>query len=320
MPRDFFCRAAADRISASGSVITAIQVALRKAGANDLAPDGVFGGQTQSALNAFQNSCGLPATGTVNDDTWTRLMGVPEPAIFTRCLQVTASFEGTGFSHVVGNFDGAGITWGIIGFTLLNGELGSVLGLVAKADPGLLERVFGKDEATVMQICAPATSSVQKLEWANSISVGRTKDGIAEPWNGYFIALGEIAAVQQIEIDKARSTYWSIALRDSSALGMTEELDFLLLFDTAVQNGGLGSKGRLQRVKDAFATQKPATAEARRSIVAQVVADTSSPTYSADVLNRKKSIAEGAGRIHGASYLFSDWGLLDGYSPTNPQA
>jgi hypothetical protein len=45
------------------------------------------------------------------------------PAVFDRSLQLTAAFEGHGFTKLEGNFDGAGLTWGIIGFTWSNNQL-----------------------------------------------------------------------------------------------------------------------------------------------------------------------------------------------------
>lgn len=39
------------------------------------------------------------------------------PAALDRSLQVTAAFEGHGFGMLQGNWDGAWLTWGIIGFT-----------------------------------------------------------------------------------------------------------------------------------------------------------------------------------------------------------
>ena len=320
MPRDFFRKATPGLMSPSGNIITDVQTALVKAGCNGLTVDGRFGAQTQTALQTFQTARGLPLTGTVSDTTWTALMATPEPPIFTRCLQVTGAFEGTGFGGVVGNFDGAGITWGIIGFTLMNGELGVVLARINAGYPGLIANAFGADADTLMQMAGGASTPAQKAAWADSISLGAQKYQVAEPWKTNFRTLGSEPAVQQIEIGRARDLYWATALRDSGDLAMSDELDFLLFFDTAVQNGGLGSKGRLQTIKDAFNTQQPNTELARRRIVAQVIADTSNPKYKQDVLSRKLSISVGRGAIHGDTYDFGDWGLLDGQKPTNPDA
>src|SRR5690242_325125 len=123
MARDYFRRVPPGSQMVSGTLISDIQSSLAALGVPVGQVDGLFGGQTRDSLSAFQTSRGLPITGTVSDTTWPALMRTDAPPIFERCLQVTAAFEGTGFTLVVGNFDGAGITWGIIGFTLVNGEL-----------------------------------------------------------------------------------------------------------------------------------------------------------------------------------------------------
>lgn len=320
MAREFFRRAIAGRRSPSGNIIGNIQTALQLAGNSGLSVDGVYGGQTETALRAYQTQLHLGVTGTVTAETWTGLMNCPEPAIFTRCLQVTASFEGTGFDQVVGNFDGAGITWGIIGFTLGNGELGAVLAEIEKQSPELIAKIFGSDAAQIVHVTGAGCSAAERTNWANSISLGTNKYDVAQPWKDCFHRLGNEAVVQKIEIDRARQKYWTLAKRDSEALGMKEELDYLLLFDVAVQNGGLAGKDRLSSVKEAFASKKPATALDRRRIVATVVADTSAKKYRQDVLSRKLSIAEGSGKIHGALYDFGDWGLIDGASPLSPDS
>ena len=64
-------------------------------------------------------------------------MSSPAPDLKQRWLQLTADFEGTGFTKAVGNFDGAGLTWGIIDFTLLNGELGAVLKEIRTKHPAV---------------------------------------------------------------------------------------------------------------------------------------------------------------------------------------
>ena len=59
--------------------------------------------------------------------TWTKLLGAQVPTTQARSLQLTAAFEGHGFTLAQGNRDGAGITWGIIGFTLKHGELSKII-------------------------------------------------------------------------------------------------------------------------------------------------------------------------------------------------
>jgi peptidoglycan hydrolase-like protein with peptidoglycan-binding domain len=315
MARDFFSRSAGST-SPSGTIITDIQAALNAIGPGQISVDGLFGGQTTQALVAFQQSRQLPTTGNVSDATWTALMRSPEPPIFERCLQVTASFEGTGFTLVVGNFDGAGITWGIIGFTLVGGELGAVLSTINQRRPDLFTQAFGHDADEILQISGPGTSAADKAAWADSISRGSKKYNVAEPWRTYFHDLGSYRDVQKIQMDRARDVYWKIATRDVHDLALGEELDFLLMYDIAVQNGGMRSKSRLKKAQDAIAQQNPTSAGAKREIIAQVVADTITSSFKQDVLKRKMTIADGQGAVHGAAYALSNWGFLDGASPT----
>ena len=313
MARDFFRKAAAGFTLVSGTLISDVQRALNAAGGN-LTVDLIYGSQTAAAVSAFEGANRIPATGNMSDAAWQALMRTDAPGIFERCLQVVASFEGTGFTRVVGNFDGAGITWGIIGFTLMGGELGTVLRTINQSYPDLILSAFGSDAATIMDITDPRTSNAEKTAWANGISRGSHNYDVSDPWKTYFHDLGTYREVQRIQIDRARSSYWTIAVRDSGALGLTEELDYLLLYDTAVQNGGMSRKGRTQAVLNQFAQQNPNTARAKRLIVANVVADTSS-SFQEDVLKRKTTIADGKGTVHGGQYDLADWGFLDGQTP-----
>ncbi len=100
--------------------------------------DGDFGGKTFTALQNLQTARGLPASGAVELTTWQQLTPDPLPSLFERCLQVTAAFEGHGFGLAKGNFDGAGITWGVIGFTLSNREVQAILSTAEQQVPGTL--------------------------------------------------------------------------------------------------------------------------------------------------------------------------------------
>ena len=68
-------------------------------------------------LRAFQTAKSLPATGKVDDVTWQALMQRPIPGTDLRSLELTAAFEGHGYTLAQGNWDGAWLTWGVIGFT-----------------------------------------------------------------------------------------------------------------------------------------------------------------------------------------------------------
>jgi hypothetical protein len=139
-----------------------------------------------------------------------------EPPIFERCLQVVASFESTQFTLIEGNFDGAGLTWGIIGFTLINREISSLLGEINLKFPDLLSQAFGQDAAALMQNLGPAASSDKRMDFGKSISGPAPQFRVSEPWRSGFAKLGNHREVQRFQIEHARAQYWTnIALRDT---------------------------------------------------------------------------------------------------------
>jgi peptidoglycan hydrolase-like protein with peptidoglycan-binding domain len=315
MPRDFFKPSQPGGISVSGSVITDVQASLNAMTTSDITVDGIFGRQTKDALLQFQKARGLPETGTVSDTVWPPLMRTTEPSIFERCLQVTASFEGTGFQLIEGNFDGAGLTWGIIGFTLMNGELGAIMAEINAQSPDIMAQTFGHDADFILKISGPESGANDKLAFANSISGPEPQYRVVEPWRTYFSDLGINRQVQRLQVQRARAKYWTdIALRDAKDLGFIEELDLLLLFDVAVQDGGMRSKGRLAAAQSQLKPEM--NAAQRRHVVAQVVADSIAGSFREDVLRRKMCIATGDGIVHGSNYSLDSWGFLDGFAPS----
>ena len=318
MARDFFKRSTGRSARVVGSVIRDVQASLNAITAFAIAVDGVFGSQTEQALSGFQSARGLPVTGTVSDTTWPELMHSAEPPIFERCLQVVASFEGTQFTLIEGNFDGAGLTWGIIGFTLINGEISSLLGEINSRFPDLLSQAFGQETAVLMQNLGPNASADQRMAFARSISGPPPKFRVAEPWRSGFADLGNQREVQRLQIERARAQYWTnLALRDAHDLGLAEELDLMLMFDIAVQDGGMRSKGRLEAARAQL--HDGMSGLDRRRIIAQIVVDTIDSQFKNDVRERKMCIADGTGTVHGSSFDLAEWGLADGFVPISTE-
>jgi peptidoglycan hydrolase-like protein with peptidoglycan-binding domain len=314
MPRDFFKRSTEGSQGVGGSIIMDIQAALNAITAFDIGVDGSFGRQTEQAVTGFQTARGLPVTGTASDTTWAALMHNTEPPIFERCLQVVASFEGTHFTLIEGNFDGAGLTWGIIGFTVVNGEISSLLGEIQVKFPQLLSQAFGHDTAELLEKLGPNASAQTRMDFANSTSGPKFR--VAEPWRSGFDNLGRQREVQRLQIERARTKYWTeIALRDAGDLGLTEELDLLLMFDIAVQDGGMRSKGRLASARERLNPHMSGLD--RRNTIAEVVVDTIDGGFKEDVRQRKLCIANGRGTVHRGDYDLAVWGLADGFIPAS---
>ena len=293
----------------TGSIVLHLQRALRDAGHPPGKIDGDFGVGTENAVRHFQRAHGLVATGEVDLALWTRLTGHPAPPpIFERALAVTASFEGHGYTKVAGNFDGALITWGIIGFTLGGGNLQKLMARIEQQDPGAIEDAFGSLATDWLDILkAPKT---RQRAWANSVSTGANKVRLQQPWAEAFHRLGLNPEAQKAQNHLAREIYWKAAEGIIRKERLEGELGACLAFDIAVQNGSIDSIDR-KHLNRLLAETGPVRGEAYRLIVAEAMALGCKPQYQEDVRSRKKTIATGRGRVHMTNYNLEDWGLAD---------
>jgi hypothetical protein len=308
MARVFFQRAAGGYRAVRGEVIRRVQGALKAAGADPGDVDGIYGGDTERALKAFQHRQGLDVDGRLTDATWATLMGEAPPAMRDRSLQLTADFEGHGFRKVAGNFDGAGLTWGIIGFTLKHGEVQKILGEIQRACPALLDQAFGPLKEDLLEFLGEGLE--KQLRWADRISVGPEKEGVERPWEEAFYALGAFPEVQEIQLRRV-DTYWNVAVKDARRFGLETEAGMALCFDIAVQNGGIDFDKEERRIAAGLASHPAAAERDRRVLIADVVAENSKPEYIEDVRRRKQTLATGEGVLHGAHYATSDWGIAE---------
>jgi peptidoglycan hydrolase-like protein with peptidoglycan-binding domain len=266
--------------------------------------DGSYGAQTTVAVRAAQARRGLTATGSADPATWTAITGDPVPSLLDRALQLTAAFEGHGFGLAKGNFDGAGITWGIIGFTLRHGEVGRIIQEAQQQDPALVSNAFGADAEELLRLLTLPMSD--QLSWADQHSIGTLRGGLMEPWRTHFQAFGDQPAVQAIQLRHVAQNYFQPATATAARYGLKSELGLTLCFDIHVQDGGINPKAAA-----AISAQlDPGAPEPdRRVLIAKSVAALARPEYRADVEARKLTIASGTGSVHGVVYTLANWGL-----------
>jgi Putative peptidoglycan binding domain/Glycosyl hydrolase family 46 len=279
-----------------GQIIKNVQTKLQMP-----AIDGVFGNDTDKAVRQWQKDNNIGVTGVVDDNSWSKLMQSPPPALMERALQLTAAFEGNGFGLANGNFDGQGLTWGIIGFTWSNNEVQQILAEAHKNYPVAFSNAFGALEPKILAVLQ--MDHAGQMQWAYSISVGNG-ERILPDWSDAFAALGAVPEIQAIQLGRVQSRYWSRAAADAAALNIQSEPGQALCFDIAVQNGGLDA-GEMSAIRQ----QKPTSESALLKVVAEVVADHARPKYRQDVLDRKMTFATGSGTVHGDQYDVSGWGI-----------
>jgi peptidoglycan hydrolase-like protein with peptidoglycan-binding domain len=296
---------------ARGELVRQLQVALKGAGSYKDAIDADFGDLTAKAVARFRAKHGLGRDEVVDRETWRAVTGRSVPPLRERAIAVTAAFEGHGFGLAAGNYDGAGLTWGIIGFTLSSGNVPKLVLEAEARKPGCVAEAFGKKGPELVEIMnGPKT---RQFAWANAISSGSTKSKVAEPWRSCFQRFGEIPEVQEIQLAQVNASYFQPAKKTARELGLQSELGIALCFDIHVQNGSISSTAqeRIRREVKANAIHKE---RELRVIVANAVADAARAQYREDVRSRKLTLATGAGKVHGATYVLRNWGL-DGSVP-----
>jgi peptidoglycan hydrolase-like protein with peptidoglycan-binding domain len=295
---------------ARGEIVRRVQRGLQRLGFDPGIIDGDYGNKTQGAVSSFQRANGHASNGVVDIDTWERLTGVPPPGVRDRSLQLTAAFEGHDFTLAQGNFDGAGITWGIIGFTLKHGELSKIIIEIHELNPELVRQAFGAKSEELITIMT--SSKTKQMAFADSISLGVNKVKLAEPWRSAFKRFGEIPEVQALQLELADRDYFQPALQTAREFNLKTELGISLTFDMHVQNGGIKTTAREEIARN-LAENHVTSEQELRVIIAHAVADQARTEFREDVRSRKLTIATGSGKVHGAIFLLRNWGL--GESP-----
>lgn len=289
-----------------GASVETLQQGLSRAGLYTGAFDGQFGGGTERAVRAHQVIAALPPTGVADEVTWTSATGLPIPPLARRCLQLTAAIEGHGYGMVAGNFDGAGLTWGIIGFTLKYGDLRDVILTVQSQYPEAITRAFGSLANELLDNIG--LDFPKALAWANSISEGPKRYAVRKDWRDGFARLGARQEVRRLQVEHALQKYYEPALVTAGRIGFSTELGVALAFDIHVQNGGVKPAALKQLARE----QQDGALKSQRALrlrAAELVAQSAKSEWRPDVLARKTAIASGEGTVHGERLVLENWGL-----------
>jgi Putative peptidoglycan binding domain len=287
--------------------------------------DGVFGGGTETAVRAFQRRENLPVTGSVDAATWQRLFpgqaGIPAPQVTTqsleyRCLALTGGFE-TGapppdcFAGLAGNFDGQGLSFGVLQWNLGQGSLQPLLQDMAAQHQDILRDLVGEHHAEFQAMLTSGRE--EQLAWADSIQDDRHR--VIEPWGGILKSLGRRLEFQEVQLKYAGERYQT-ALGWCDDYGLKTERAAALMFDIRVQNGSISDVVKSQILRD-FSQISPDDEVARLTIIANRRAEAAKKQFIEDVRNRKLTVAKGEGKVHGMHYqLDTQYGI--GLAPLQP--
>lgn len=294
--------------------------------------DGDYGRATQLAVQRVQFKLALPITGVVDAALWKKLTEREWPDSFERHLSLVAAFEGHGYTKAAGNWDKAGITWGIIGFILITrstknkavyGPLRELLKeAFAKYEPTMIA-AFGDVQAAKLKSILDATPE-NLYKFAVQISDGKRNFVLQPEWQKAFAQLGKDPAIRRLQRSFAKRLYYEPAILEAKEFGeefkMVSERTVQLFFDIQVNNGGLGRKEERPRVKAALkALDAKATLTDKLNTITKALSE-SRPRFAKDIIERKGTISNGFGRVHGKDFRLDGWGIETDAAPVVPPA
>jgi hypothetical protein len=303
-------------LGSQGETVKKIQEMLKSRGMYRGAVDGEFGGSTLSGVAAFQRQNDLDGDGRVKEQTWQAMFGsadaIPAPelqadTLARRCLALTGSFEtGAGvpecFCGLSGDFDGQGLSFGVLQWNFGQGSLQPLLKDMLTQHADVAKGVFGTHyDAFAEALKAP---EAELMNFARSVQ-HPVKHTVNEPWRGYAKALGRTPEFQRIQVAHADNAFQR-ALAMCRQYDLWSERAVALMFDIVTQNGSISTVTSAQIVGDfkllSRSLSEQETEVRKLEIVANRRAEAANARWVDDVRRRKLCIAQGEGTVHGIAY------------------
>ena len=215
-------------------------------------------------------------------------------------FSVTSSFETSGdrFQQVSGNFDGAGISFGPAQWNFKSGTLVPLFHKFQRADEAKLRACFPDpvDYEEWQRVLGRPVA--EQIQWADSISTGRGKQEVAEPWRGCLQAVGRVPAFRAAMVEEALRAYGARLLdcvRYLQRLVPEIQIDhlrcFCSLYDLVIQQGSLDKAH--QEIEARVRQARPGNQFDLVRIAVEERGRTAAPQWRADCVSRRLGILNG---------------------------
>ncbi len=226
-----------------------------------------------------------------------------------RILNNTGFFEGdNGYSQITGNFDGQGISFGIIQFNFGQGTLQSLLEDYIDDYKDEFYEIFGRTKGDKLKDVVKNYSKKDQIKWADSISTGKNNYSVKSEWKKAFEEMGESRNNIKIQKEYAKQ-YFVKALSYAEDFKIVTTQGLAFLFDQAVQEWSFekGSSTIAKELRDSRYEYRHMEGEElpekdALSIIYKYV-------KSSDGRARREAIMRGSGKVHGKRYDIDDFDL-----------
>ena len=145
------------------------------------------------------------------------------------------------------NLDGAGLSFGIIQWAQIVGNLGKLLTAMQQADPATFAATFGPHWQQLLAVTNASSRSARMVPVGGVVLWG-------EPWVGRFRQAGNTPVFVRVQNQvAAKGHHWLGAVQAARILGFATERSLALMYDTSVQQGPSFAQRHAQRIRDAYA-------------------------------------------------------------------
>ncbi|MEK6303035.1 MAG: peptidoglycan-binding domain-containing protein [Acidobacteriota bacterium] len=229
-----------------------------------------FGPKTTAAVQQFQQSKGLPASGKVDAATLKALVDSPatrptaclgyltlvldfEATSMLRVMSLTTLFEGAGrFAAFNANTDKAGLSFGLIQWAQKPLRLNELLRKFQSSQPQAFVNVLADGDAARAQGLIAHTAKTRGGTNTNGSTTDPGFDLVKEPWAGRFKKAALDRALQAVQVTAALDAFnASFRQFQNFAPQIKSERGVAFMLDVANQHGDGGAKGIFQTVNQA---------------------------------------------------------------------
>jgi len=224
-------------------------------------------------------------------------------------LKITSVFEGgkvANYQALADDFDGQGMSFGLIQWNFGRNTLGPILKKMLDKDPRAFANCFGEDtDYDTLKNALIAGDTVTELKWARAMETPTNRAA----WQTAFHKVGANATFQAIQYEEAVGKYHRAALTVIADIRLispklfkkVEFRSYAAIYDLCVQQGGLHEKAgghkTLDAIKKRVDEENPATQRDLMIIVVTARAETAARAESiTDCLSRRLGILDGAAR------------------------
>ncbi len=242
---------------------------------------------------------------TLEGITWPTDFSSTEQVMLSVAMNVSGSFEGSdGWQNLTNNFDGMGLSFGLFNQTLGTGSLEPMFEKMRLNAYTQMQQSFSTNNFNsvlgMLSNWKQKASTSQAVTWAvNNLYNGNS---FKSDWASQLRALAITPYYRSLQVENAVK-YHDKAINYMIKFGTSELRSYLFFFDIVVQNGSVPT-AVVNSLTNKFSKSIYSETQKLNEILAGLLPYVNS-MWRTDVSNRKLSIINQKGNVHGSNREYS---------------